>query len=415
MAKLWFISAPLHGHLDWGGFLKTAQALQQQGHDTTWLSGSQIAGPIHAAKLAFAPVRQTGWLWPPPPAPDLSSIPPQEAVMLRYRRALDTWMSEDLVGDAVEALLELAQDLGKPDLIVTDPFLTAAALAAEALEIPLAVGGWPAQSTLDENFLFPVQKNLGEDSQQRLQRLLQRFGLEGVNFSQGATPSIISPHLHLSYFTRGWYQSEIESLLPQNVFVGGQVTLAEDAPPQWLAAIPDEAPLALITLGSVFTGDLGFFSWAAQAVARLGLIPIVVIGWNPVEAAAKAELVAALPKGTRLLNWVDFKHVLPRTWLMIHHGGMGTTHSAVVHGIPQMVVPHAADQRAQARRVAQAKIGLHLSAHDVRNGALLEGAHALLRDQSVQAQARQLAEVMAALGGPEKAADSLLQILSQTV
>ena len=87
--------------------------------------------------------------------------------------------------------------------------------------------------------------------------------------------------------------------------------------------------MALITLGSVFTGDLGFFSWAAQAVARLHLLPIVVIGWNPVTPDAKAELIAALPKGARLLNWVDFKHVLPRCRLIIHHGGMGTTHAAI--------------------------------------------------------------------------------------
>ena len=39
--------------------------------------------------------------------------------MLRYRRALDTWLSEDLVGEAVEALLALAEQLGKPGMIVS--------------------------------------------------------------------------------------------------------------------------------------------------------------------------------------------------------------------------------------------------------------------------------------------------------
>src|SRR5690606_37173251 len=187
---------------------------------------------------------------------------------------------------------------------------------------------------------------------------------------------IVSPHLHISYFTQDWYMAESGTLLPQNAYVGGKPTPPQDARPTWLTDIPQEAPLALITLGSVFTGDLGFFSWAAQAVARLGLVPIVVLGWNPITPVAKAELVAALPGNTRLLNWVDFNHVLPRTKLMIHHGGMGTTHPAVVHGLLQIVVPHAADQRGQARRVAQNKIGLNLTAHDVRNGALYEGSRA---------------------------------------
>ena len=411
MANFWFISAPLFGHLDWGGFLKTAQAVQQQGHSVTWISGQAVAGAVTAAGVPFAPVRTTGWLWPPPPVPDLATIPPQEAVMLRYRRALDTWLSEDLVGDATTALIELAQGLGKPDVIVTDPFLTAAALAAEALNVPLAVCGWPAQGELNEDFLFPVQKNLGNESQQRIGRLQQRFGLDGINFSTGPTPSIISPHLHVSYFSESWYLSEINTLLPQNIFVGGHPIPPTDAPPQWLADIPADIPLALITLGSVFTGDLGFFAWAAQAVARLRLVPVVVVGWNPIEPEAKAELKRALPNVTRLLNWVDFDHVLPRTRLIIHHGGMGTTHAAAIHGIPQIVVPHAADQRGQARRVAQAKIGLNLTAHDVRHGALLEGAQALIKDAKIQDNVRRFAAELAALGGPEKAAEALVSML----
>lgn len=410
MTHIWFVSAPLFGHLDWGGLLKTAQELHARGHQVTWVSGQPVAGAITQAGIPFAPVSHTGWLWPPPPAPALDQIPPQEAVMLRYRRALDTWLTEDLIIEGVDALVDLAAAIGKPDLLVCDPFLTAAALAAEKLDVPLAVGGWPAQSDLNAERMYPVQQSLGEESQARLRRLQAHFGLDGVNFSKGPTPSIVSPHQHISYFTESWYQAESTTLLPQNAFVGGQPTPPQDEPPQWLTDIPSNQPLALITLGSVFTGDLGFFGWAAHAVARLGLLPIVVIGWNPIEPAAKAELIKALPGHTRLLNWVDFNHVLPRTRLMIQHGGMGTTHAAVVHGIPQIVVPHAADQRGQARRVAQAKIGLNLSAHDVRNGGLLEGARAILSNQRVLDNARQLAADMAALGGPERAADLLLAI-----
>lgn len=331
--------------------------------------------------------------------------------MLRYRRALDTWLSEPLIQEAVEALKELATQLGKPDLIVTDPFLTAAALAAEALDVPLAVCGWPALESLNEEFLYPVQKTLGNESRERISRLCQQFGLEGVYFSKGPTPSIISPHLHVSYFSETWYQADQAYILPQTLFVGGKRNLPQDDPPSWLTDIPQDASLALITLGSVFTGDLGFFSWAAQAAHRVGYVPIVVIGHNPIAPEDKAQLKAALPPSTRLLNWVNFDHVLPRTRLIIHHGGMGTTHAAVVHGIPQMVVPHAADQRGQARRVAQAKVGLNLTAHGVRNGALLQGARALKTDAQVQRNARDLAGEFHRLGGAERAAEALVGIV----
>lgn len=411
MAKFWFTSAPLAGHLDWGGFLKTALCLKDQGHEVLWVSGSSIGNTVTQAGIDFQPVKQTGWLWPPPPVPDLSAIPPQQAVMLRYQRALDTWLSESLVGDAAESLIQLAADIGKPDMIVTDPFLSAAALAAEAIGCPLAVCGWVAQQDLDETKFFPVQKTLAAESQQRIERLLERFGLQGVNFAQGPTPSVLSPHLHISYFNEQWYQSESAILSPQNRFVGGRPHPSAAPTPQWLLDIPESIPLILITLGSVFTGDLGFFSWAAQAAAHLRHVPVVVIGNNPFTPEEKTTLKQSLPPVTRLLNWVDYEQVLPRSRLIIHHGGMGTTHAAAVHGIPQLVVPHAADQRGQARRVAQVKVGLNLTAHDVRNGALLEGAKALLTDQRVQANAHQFAADLAALGGPEKAAEHLLNLL----
>jgi MGT family glycosyltransferase len=405
MAKFWFLSAPLFSHTDWGGFLKTAQALQARGHDVTWVSERPLEGAIGAAGLAFAEIGHSGWLWPPPPPPDFSTLAPAEAVMLRYRRALDTWLSEDLVARAVEDMLALASERGAPDALVTDPFLSASALAAEALNTPLVVCGWIAQGELNEDSLFPVQRALAGDSVARVERLRARFGLRGVNFAPGPTPSVLSPHLHISYFNDSWYQADADTLLAQTRFVGGAAATPSNSAPEWLAAIQAEQPLAFITLGTVFTGDLGFHSWAAQAAAREGLLPVVALGWNPIAVEDKARLKAALPRGTRLVNFAPLEHVLPRCRLIIHHGGMGTTHAAVLHGLPQIAVPHAADQRGNARRIAQARVGLNLTAHEVRQGALAAGVRALLADAGVQAQARQLAADFAALGGPGRAAE----------
>mgnify|MGYP000358181240 CR=1 FL=1 len=411
MSRIWCVSAPLFSHTDWGGFLKTALELKERGHDVTWVSQAGIAGAVTAAGIDFVPIRASGWLWPPPPAPDVTKILPTEAVMLRYRRALDTWLTVDLVADATAALIELATEHGKPDLILTDPFLTAAALAAEALEVPLVVCGWPALDDLNEDFLFPVQKTLGADSQSRMAALFERFGLRGVNISKGATPSVLSPHLHICYFSPTWYQADTGNLLDQTYFVGGAREVPQADAPSWLNAIPADAPIGLVTLGTTFAGELGFFSWAAQAMARLGLTPVVAIGWSPYGADEKAALKAALPPTTRLLNWVDLAHVLPRTRVITHHGGMGTTHWAIRYGVPQIIVPHAADQRGQARRAAQAKIGLNLTAHDVRHGALLTGIRAVITDANVAQNARDLAAEFELLGGASAAANEILKVL----
>lgn len=411
MATIWFVSAPLAGHLDWGGMLKSAQALHQRGHEAIWISQSPLAPLVEPSGVPFVPIPETGWLWPPPPAPDPRSIPPQEAMFLRYRRALDTWLSEDLIPPAVESLRTLAKEQGAPDLIVTDPFLSASAFAAEALERPLVVAGWPAGAPLDEERLYAVQKDLGQISRERIALFKERLGLQGLNFSTGATPFMESPHLHLTYFSPTWYQGD-PPFLPQTRHVGGKLTPPQGPVPLWLAEIPLEQPLALITLGSAFTGDLGFFAWAAQAAARCGLIPIVVIGRNPIEPEKKAALKAALPPGTRLLNWIDYDQVFPRLKVIVHHGGMGTTHRAIIQGVPQVVVPHAADQRGQARRVAQAKIGLQLTANDVRQGQLRPAIQAITSDVQVQSNAQALAAEFASLGGADRAAELILEVLT---
>ncbi|MDQ7036792.1 MAG: hypothetical protein Q9P01_18745 [Anaerolineae bacterium] len=331
---------------------------------------------------------------------------------MRYSRALDTWLSEELVGQGVECLLELADRIGQPDAMIIDPFLSAAALAAEKLDVPLIVAGWPATANLDEQALFPVQRDLSSDSMQRILRLCEKFGIEGINFSKGTAPSIRSPHLHITYFTPQWYTAEESMMLPQTQFVGGEKQIPTTEAPQWLTDIPDDIPLAMITLGTVFTGDLGFFSWAANAAASANLLPIVVLGWANFDVEKKNELKRVLPDGTRLLNFAPFDHVLPRCELMLHHGGMGTTHYAIVHGLRQIIVPHAADQRIQAQRVAQAKIGLNLTAFDVQKGQLQEGAKAIMEADWVGENCKKFAANMATLGGIDRATELILKVVN---
>jgi MGT family glycosyltransferase len=409
VACFWFTSAPLPGHLDWGGLLKTAQALRARGHDVQWVSEPPIGGMVTRVGIPFVPITQTGWRWPPPPLPEPGSFVNEHMVTLRYRRALDTWLSEDVVAQGVEALRDLAGQIGPPDVIVTDPFLSAAALAAELIGAPLVVGGWASGPPVDEDQMLAVQRELSHEAVERIERLCMRFGITGANFSRGPAPSVQSPHLHISYFSAYWHQGD--TVLPQTQFVGGIATPPQGDPPAWLGDIAPDQPLGLVTLGSTFTGDVGFFAYGAQAVAAAGMIPIVVIGYTPILPGQKAQLKAFLPAGTRLLNWVDYDHVFPRLKVIVHHGGMGTTHAAIVHAVPQVIAPRAADQRGQARRAAQAKVGLEMSTLDVRRGQLAPAVQAITTTDWVLEAVHHLAADFAALGGPVRAAELLEGVL----
>src|SRR5258708_2799258 len=96
MASLWFVTGPLPGRWDWGGMLKAARLLGAGGHEVRWVWQPPIAPMVEAAGIEFAPIAETGWLWPPPPMPDPRTLKPAEGIFLRYRPALDTWLSEAL-------------------------------------------------------------------------------------------------------------------------------------------------------------------------------------------------------------------------------------------------------------------------------------------------------------------------------
>lgn len=409
MATIWFTSAPLPGHLDWGGLLKTAQALQARGHAVRWVSEARIEPFVMAAGVPFSAIEHTGWRWPPPPP--LPAAPMGMAgdpVVLRYQRALDTWLDEVLVPRGVESLLALANEIGTPDLIVTDPFLSAAALAAEKLDVPLVVGGWPAGPPLDDDQLAYAQRPVGREGVARLERLCEQFGLQGTNFGGGAAPSVISPHLHISYFSPYWYQGE--SFLPQTEFVGGVAQPPKGPAPDWLDTIPPDQPVGLVTLGSTFTSDHNFFVWGARALADNGFVPLVVIGRTPMTKEQKSLLKSRLPGGTRLLSWIDYDHVFPRLSVILHHGGMGTTHAAILHAIPQIISPHAADQRGQARRARQAKVGLELQQRELHT-QLASAVGAITSTPLVERAVNSLRDAFAALGGPQRAADLIEQLV----
>ncbi|MET0190435.1 MAG: nucleotide disphospho-sugar-binding domain-containing protein, partial [Pseudonocardia sediminis] len=59
---------------------------------------------------------------------------------------------------------------------------------------------------------------------------------------------------------------------------------------------------------------------------------------------------------------VNQQALFPRVAVAVHHGGAGTTTAAARAGVPQLVLPQAADQPDWAARIAELEIGTALSA-----------------------------------------------------
>lgn len=62
------------------------------------------------------------------------------------------------------------------------------------------------------------------------------------------------------------------------------------------------------------------------------------------------------PENILFVNDIPYDWAFSRMYAIIHHGGSGTTHTALKHGCPSLVVPHILDQFYWSRTIA----GLHL-------------------------------------------------------
>lgn len=395
------VSAPLPGHLDWGGYLPTAAELARRGHGVLWASGSEVRAAVEGAGVAFHPLAETGWRWPPPPP--LSQDPaadPQAVLIQKQRRALDQWLDPARVAAAAQALTGII-DAFQPDLILSEMFIAAAGLAAEQARLPLVVMGWPAPASRTPS---AGGDGMAQLARSRLDDLLGRFDLAGENWTTTGPPALSSPHLHLTYWSPSWFDGV--PVGEQTRHVGG-LRPTQTAPPPATLPAPDGAPWVLITLGTSFNADPAFFIAAAHAAVAIGCLPLIALG-APLHAPWVEAMRPRLPRTAVLAPRLDFAAVMPYVAAAIHHGGAGTTHALVTHAVPQIVVPHAADQTRQAQAVARCQVGLYLPPKTVTVERLVDALAQTLPDRSpLRAHAQRLQAEFDALGGVPAAADTI--------
>ena len=409
------VSAQLAGHLDWGGYLPTAVELMRSGHDVLWATGRELQNELAAQGVPAAILNETGWRWPPPPPLEKGATPEEEFQRLRMIRSLDQWLDPERVQAATRELVELGHRF-RPHLIVSEMFTAAAGIAAELLDVPFAVAGWPALQSRSSDASESAPTQLRDLARERVNACCRHFGATGVNWAPGGVAAVQSPSLHLTYWSPRWFAGA--PLLPQTRMVGGVAGPPLPRQTPWLHQIPNERPWIFITLGTAFTQDVGFFTIAARAAAEVGGIPILAVGKGSATAGDEEGWTALdmeilrrrLPQPSILVERIRFPEVLPHIAAAIHHGGAGTTHALVTHGIPQIIVPKAADQARQAVGVSRSGVGYHIPPRQLSVPLAVDALQRILADDApARLNAVSLQKEFAALGGIPRAAQLLIE------
>lgn len=360
MQTFLFTSAPLFSHLDWGGYLKTAQALVERGHKVIWATEEgAVAGRIRAAGIEVAGVEAIGFSLELPQEPH--DYQPESWAAYRLQRNFDTWLPQDAVAAGAQSLIDLAK-AHQAQAIVSDPFLASAALAAEAIDLPYAIVGMPAISPVEKTWL-PAEATVMEAGLARLDALCSQFSLTGKHFIQlqaGVWPH--SPGLHISYFSEDWYDWRDDVILPQNRFAGGVKTKPDSKPPAWLNELPDDMPLIFVTLGSTFNYEPEFFQTAVKAISSMGAFAVVATHDTELTAGLRANIP---PELAMIQNAIDLAYLFPRLRGVVQHGGPGTTHAAILHALPQVIVAPGPGQGTQAHLVSRAGLGKFLHIEEI--------------------------------------------------
>jgi UDP:flavonoid glycosyltransferase YjiC (YdhE family) len=328
---------------------------------------------------------------------------PDDFQRLRAERSLDQWLDEDRVVAASVELVALIRQI-QPDVVVTEMFIAAAGLAAEMTGIPLVVAGWPAH----QNQQTQTADALLIYARRRLDRLIERLDVSGINFTTNGPPALCSPHLHITYWSPSWFAGA--ALLPQTRHVGGVAPAVLSPDP----ALPDpeERPWVVVTLGTSFQRGCSLLC-DGPLRPRRGSAVHRSLFWATMMSATfrkwESQLVGQLPASAQVCGRIVLAAVLPYTAAAVHHGGAGMTHALVTHAVPQVLSPHAADQQRQAFGVQRSGVGLVVEPRAVTVDSLERALAALLPDLSpFRTRAANLRAEFATLGGPAAAADLLL-------
>lgn len=391
MKRILFFAIPEKGHIN--PMIGPAVWLQRLGQTVRFHATCDISEQLHAAGLEPLEAMSEQ----PPPA-DLN-----RGAFFAERVKDPAWLRDWIRRLLIEAApaqvagLERAIQSFKPDLIVTDPMIYAAAIAAHRARLP-----WVAMS----NSLNPVlDDDMDSDLLQTVRALAPaRLAL----FESHDLPmrfrgcDMLSPYLTLAFTTEAF----IGKAVPGVHMVGPSLPPEQrgdecDFPWEKLAT---DKPVIYMSFGSQIYYQPALFQKVAEATEDMGVQLVLSVS----ELQGTALLYEL---GTHVLTcrYAPQLQLLPKVSAFITHGGANSVMEALKFGAPLLVSPVCNDQFHQAHYLKRSGAGRVLDLDLATVPEIRACLYDLLYDAGVKDSVCRIAESYAA-DGAGKAAELISQL-----
>lgn len=368
-----FTTTPGRGH--YHPMLALAGALAERGHEVAWAAAEPVC--VRLRELGFLAMPsgnpEPGGLSVLERHPEVASLPPEERPNFLFSKIF----GPERAGPMLEDLLPLARDWS-PSVMVCEQAELAGPIVAAALGIPNVTHG----------FGHPLPAARVARAQDALEPLWQAQGLTAPPFAG------TYEHMYIDMYPEGlkaYGNEHISDII--------KVRPHDPAP----ATATGGAPLVYVTFGTIFNRDLSLIATVVEGVRSLPVDVVVTVGPGNDPAGLGEQ-----PQNVQVAQYIPQGDLLPRCTAMVSHAGSGTFLAALTQGLPQLVLPQAADQFLNATAAARAGVAREIPPGEITAERVRSELDRVLHDPALAVSARAMSAEIVAMPSPGDVADELV-------
>jgi UDP:flavonoid glycosyltransferase YjiC (YdhE family) len=363
--RVLFTTTSGRGHFQ--PMIPLARAFAGAGHEVRWAGAEQACAKLRESSFDAEPAGIFN-LEPSPlrnPPPEIAALPPAERPQHLFAIVFGPLRAGPMLADLMPIV-----ESWQPQLMVCDQAELAGPIAAARHGIPNATHGFGR--------LLPAARV--DRARETMAELWRSHGLEPRPYAG------TYDHLYIDVYPPSLQDADTAHL--------GAVQLVRPADP--IESDDTADPVVYVTLGTVFNDDIELFQVAVEAARGLGLRVVVTLG-----PGNDPALLGPQPSHVEVEQFVPQAELLPACAAVASHAGSGTFLAALAAGVPQVLLPQAADQFLNAQAGEEGGVAIAVARNEVTVARVREALERVIGDDSFRRAAERVRTEIAAMPAPE--------------